>query len=1427
MRKVPLFIIAALFLMTGTGYAQRLSERSFTQNRNEFLFNTVDYLNNRPETELNSVFPVNSSPKADVQDIFAMEPTFSGGGLSIMQCVDNTSSQDEWTNYTTRVYKQNAYLVDSIEYTLYQSDFTVEKTFTVKFDGLLTNAINMQQEYSRYLFNRNADREFVLSAHCFEGQVDPEHQTYKQFVVSETGAILHTFDNTEWLSICHVHNGSNQSTNNTTRRIVAAVYGGYLNRPMTNEDTTEFKVYSLTGLTTTAGSLGTIGEQATHRIGSKNMVGFQSPIINFVDVAGQTYYYFPHFEQPFWQDPISEGLSTPNNKGIIELFKVDDSQLYKHIELPMLNWSNAMQLSFGMSFGEYQFTSGVFGDGSTLDLMYGVREYSSECDCFLTTFHVADENGTILKSSTVQVGDEGGVTKLASVKGQNPLYAMGETSAIAIFDPIKWEVTTTFNAVHQGEQITSAFNRIPYGDDYAFLFTMYDVYKDAEGNTIQPVNFYDKEGVKIKTQNFNLGPNGFSFTPALTDATLNPYLINCDGKMEWIGFARLRVNPDATTGETFIHIYSEEGELLYQAGPGSEGTIAGPQGLWTMNGGKTFDYFRLTYSSGNTFLYKLPFDTQTEGDGTAENPYLISDAGQLDAIRLAPDAHYRIVNDIDMATLLNTKYLATGWVPLPDFKGTLDGQGFVIKNFKVYNFSADNLSMFTRLSGSAKIQNLYIDSAELSTSTASAPSRISFVAGEVTGTGTIRNVHVTGSRIALNSDGMYNGYVGAIAGGVVGNLVTIDQCSFDGVIESAATFSTGMIGGIVGDVRATAIISNCLSKGAIRVSVSGTSMMSGVGGIAGTLRGLSTIKNCYSTADITSLNSAGGIVGNFNEQGGAPKGLIENCYATGRIISNNTGANTFAGGLVGHSSTNNSHLSLNPSTYEFTLNKTRLNMSGLVALNDTVTAPAANRVSATNAQASGNIEAFGFATADSLRNIYALATLKVGAAGAEAEITSADATGFDGADKTAAEITETFLTEIGWAFGTDAEHPWLWIDGAYPKLWFEVAVQLVTLNADSVALNVTETHQLTATVRPEHAINKNVSWTSGDEAIATVSAEGLVTAVAQGTVTITVTTEDGGFTAECVVHVRPQYTVTLEANPAEGGEFTGDGVYNEGAEVTVTAIPATGYNFVNWTENGTEVSAEAEYKFNATANRTLVANFVLKTYTIAVSANPAVGGHAEGGNDYTHGAEVTVTATANTGYEFVNWTENNVQVSDEAEFVFTAESNRTLVAHFALQQFEVTYNMPANGILRVTSEGAPVASGTSVAYGTVLTVVATPNAGYELATLTINGEPVESGASYMVVSATVIECNFGTVGINKNSIAGVTIYGYQNNVYIVNENNVPLKSVQIVDMFGRVVYRSETHNSAVIPVDGANGYYAVQLISKDNKVSSAKVYLTK
>ena len=102
-----------------------------------------------------------------------------------------------------------------------------------------------------------------------------------------------------------------------------------------------------------------------------------------------------------------------------------------------------------------------------------------------------------------------------------------------------------------------------------------------------------------------------------------------------------------------------------------------------------------------------------------------------------------------------------------------------------------------------------------------------------------------------------------------------------------------------------------------------------------------------------------------------------------------------------------------------------------------------------------------------------------------------------------------------------------------------IPVTGITLNTNVAEIEVGQTLQLAATVAPENATNKECSWSSSDEDVATVDENGLVSAIAAGPATITVTTTDGGKTATCNVTVKAKegiwYSlVTSTNNLAEG-----------------------------------------------------------------------------------------------------------------------------------------------------------------------------------------------------------------------------------------------------------------------------------------------------
>ena len=132
-----------------------------------------------------------------------------------------------------------------------------------------------------------------------------------------------------------------------------------------------------------------------------------------------------------------------------------------------------------------------------------------------------------------------------------------------------------------------------------------------------------------------------------------------------------------------------------------------------------------------------------------------------------------------------------------------------------------------------------------------------------------------------------------------------------------------------------------------------------------------------------------------------------------------------------------------------------------------------------------------------------------------------------------------------------------------------VSVDSVSLDQETLTLTEGDTATLTATVLPENATNKTVTWASDNEEVATV-ADGVVTAVAAGSANITATTEDGGHTATCAVtvnakqpEVKTGYTVSLPTDKtsiAAGESATVDVTVGVGTEET-----AATYNAVDMT----------------------------------------------------------------------------------------------------------------------------------------------------------------------------------------------------------------------------------------------------------------------
>ena len=175
-------------------------------------------------------------------------------------------------------------------------------------------------------------------------------------------------------------------------------------------------------------------------------------------------------------------------------------------------------------------------------------------------------------------------------------------------------------------------------------------------------------------------------------------------------------------------------------------------------------------------------------------------------------------------------------------------------------------------------------------------------------------------------------------------------------------------------------------------------------------------------------------------------------------------------------------------------------------------------------------------------------------------------------------------------------------------------------------------------------------------------------------------------------------------------------------------------------------------------------------YAISAIANPAEGGTISGGRTYYEGTNCTLTATANSGYGFTNWTLDGTEVSTDATYTFVVSSEATYTANFhVLVPHAVTYTpQQVHGTISV-SPGSATA-------GEVVTLTAMADAGYVLDHWDVN---------------TVANGNVEVV----------------NNQFVMPDCEVTVSATFKREAINLTVYENETSTSQYVPLYGYNGDY--------------------
>ncbi|MEE0945665.1 MAG: dockerin type I repeat-containing protein [Acutalibacteraceae bacterium] len=288
------------------------------------------------------------------------------------------------------------------------------------------------------------------------------------------------------------------------------------------------------------------------------------------------------------------------------------------------------------------------------------------------------------------------------------------------------------------------------------------------------------------------------------------------------------------------------------------------------------------------------------GNGTEESPYLISTPQHFSNIRNYPSAYFMLSSDIifteaDFAPGGDFYNNDCGFIPINNFSGTLDGNGYTVSGIMTYyEYTTSNTSYTVNVglirNNSGNIQNLFIENLEL-VAYADCSANLGGLVGK--NTGNITNCSVSGSIISLCGDGSY---VGGIAGA---NEKEIYHCYNSTFIYIYPTGDSAYSGGIAGITAKDSVIAYSYNLGVVSGYVTGgiAAVSNGAQivtcGNAGFVGYTSVLRELSADLGILYCSSSGGIVGY-----GAGNTLIGGCYNAGEVAAYSDTYEAYAGGIA-------------------------------------------------------------------------------------------------------------------------------------------------------------------------------------------------------------------------------------------------------------------------------------------------------------------------------------------------------------------------------------------------------------------------------------------------------------------------------------------------------------------------------------------------
>ena len=227
-------------------------------------------------------------------------------------------------------------------------------------------------------------------------------------------------------------------------------------------------------------------------------------------------------------------------------------------------------------------------------------------------------------------------------------------------------------------------------------------------------------------------------------------------------------------------------------------------------------------------------------------------------------------------------------------------------------------------------------------------------------------------------------------------------------------------------------------------------------------------------------------------------------------------------------------------------------------------------------------------------------------------------------------------------------------------------------------------------------------------------------------------------------------TYTINATAGTGGSISPSGAISVsgGSNQTLVITPNTGYRIADVLVDGSSVGPLTTYTFeNITSSHTISVSFVANTYTIISSAG--VGGSISPNGSVTvnHGSNQSFTISANTGYQITNVTVDGASVGAVSSYTFSnVTGNHTIAATFSVKTYTLIASAGTGGSISPSGN-------TSLNHGSNQTFTITPNTGYSIATVTVDGVSQGAVSSYTFSNVTADHTISATFTVNTLTIS--------------------------------------------------------------------------